>query len=137
MPSFSENSLKELKTCHTKLQELLKEAINEFNFSVIEGHRGEERQNRLYREGKSKLRYPDSKHNDEPSLAVDIAPYYPEGPHIRWDNHKDFVLLHGYLQGLAVSQGVTIRSGVNWDMDNTVSDTEFYDWPHIELVNVG
>lgn len=41
----------------------------------MEGHRDEDRQNKLFEEGKTKVKWPDSKHNTSPSKASDSAPY--------------------------------------------------------------
>ena len=35
-------------------------------------------QDELFAKGKTKLKYPESKHNRDPSLAIDIAPYFPQ-----------------------------------------------------------
>ena len=75
MPSFGTNSKRHLETCHEDIQKVLNEAINHYDFSVIWGHRGMEAQNKAYLEGNSNLEWPKSKHNSNPSMAVDIIPY--------------------------------------------------------------
>ena len=54
MPKFGSRSKSRLKTCDTRLQDLFNEVIKHVDCSVLEGHRGEERQNKFYDEGKSK-----------------------------------------------------------------------------------
>ena len=74
MPYFGRLSTQRLSTCDERLQDICNEAIKVYDFSVLCGHRDEIEQKKLFREGKSKLEYPHSKHNSIPSLAVDIAP---------------------------------------------------------------
>ena len=83
--------------------------------------------------GRSQLRFPHSKHNHSPSLAVDIAPWYPDNPHIRWQDHKGFIYLAGIIKGLAISMGIQIRWGGDWDADHDLQDQRFNDLPHFEV----
>ena len=50
MPRFGRKSRERLATCDEKLQKLFNEVIHYVDCSVLEGHRGEERQNKLYEE---------------------------------------------------------------------------------------
>ena len=75
MPRFGRKSKERLASCDPKLQKLFNEVIKHVDCSVLEGHRGKERQNKFYDEGKSKVRYPNGRHNANPSLAVDVTPY--------------------------------------------------------------
>ena len=75
MPRFGKRSNVNLASCDERLQKVFNEVIKHVDCSVLEGHRGEERQNKLQEEGKSKVRYPDGRHNASPSNAVDVAPY--------------------------------------------------------------
>ena len=74
MPKFGRSSRERLATCDDRLQKVFNEVIKYIDCSVLEGHRGEERQNKLCDEGKSKVRYPDGRHNANPSNAVDVTP---------------------------------------------------------------
>ena len=134
MPRFSKTSKKRLHTCHPDLQEICQRVIGTYDFTVLEGHRGEERQNRLHEEGKSTLQYPDSKHNGSPSQAVDIAPYP-----IDWDDRLRFGVLAGHMfqaahelreEGMITSR---LRWGGDWDEDRFMSDNTFDDLVHFEL----
>ena len=128
MPKFSEKSRQRLASCHPRLQDVLNEAIKIVDFSVICGVRGEEDQNRYFAEGKSKVKYPNGKHNSNPSRAVDIQPYpYPA------DNKTWFYLI-GIIKGIAHMKSINIRSGADWDMDTDFNDQTFNDWFHLELV---
>ena len=75
MPRFGKSSKKRLLTCDKRLQDVFNEVIKYVDCSVLEGHRGEERQNKLKEEGKSKVSYPKGRHNASPSRAVDVVPY--------------------------------------------------------------
>lgn len=84
MPNFSRRSISKLDTCHVDLIALMVEVVRTVDITVLEGHRGKERQNALKAEGKSQLSWPRSKHNQSPSLAVDVAPYIA-GVGVSWD----------------------------------------------------
>ena len=135
MPAFGSASLRQMHTLDSRLKSILNEAIEIFDFTIICGHRSEHAQNEAFNNGKSKLRWPQSRHNTLPSLAVDIAPYYRTEPHIRWNRLYEFVYLHGIIYAVAARQGIIIRSGINWDQDDElITDQKFNDFPHIELV---
>ncbi len=129
MPQFSQRSAQQLASLHPKLQSLLMEAIKYVDFTVLEGYRGEEAQNQAFEHGKSLLRFPDGKHNRNPSEAVDIAPFP-----IDWSDTKRFVRVLSFIQGLAAGMGIKVRLGLDWDGD-FVFNEKFTDYPHIELVD--
>ena len=128
MPSFGSSSAKHLKTLHPNLQAILLEAIEVYDFSILCGHRSQQEQDKLFAEGKSKLKYPDSRHNQYPSNAVDIAPYP-----IDWEDTTRFARLAGFIEGIAHTKGIKLRLGFDWDGDNDISEHSFLDFPHIEL----
>ena len=128
MPRFGSRSINRIKTCDQRLQELFYEVVKHFDCTIIEGHRGEERQNKAYNDGKSKVKYPNGKHNQFPSVAVDVAPYP-----IDWDDRERFTLFAGFVLGIAKSMGINLRWGGDWDQDWTVKDNKFDDFPHFEL----
>jgi peptidoglycan L-alanyl-D-glutamate endopeptidase CwlK len=74
MPTFGKDSELKLQKLHPDLQKILIHLIKIYDFKILETYRNEEDQNKAFNEGKSKLKYPQSKHNKIPSLAVDIAP---------------------------------------------------------------
>jgi peptidoglycan LD-endopeptidase CwlK len=132
MPKFSQRSLDQLDTIHPTLREILEEAIKVSDFIVLEGHRGEEAQNKAFREGRSKIQWPKGNHNKSPSTAADIAPVP-----IDWDSKhagKKFAFLAGIVTGVAATKGVKIRWGGDWDGDGQMNDQSFHDLPHVELV---
>ena len=126
MPSFGHRSEENLKTIHLHLQLLLREAIKLMDFTVIEGHRSPERQAQLLTEKKTKVER--SKHNESPSLAVDIAPWP-----IDWEDTKRFYYLAGIIRTLASEHGIPTRWGGDWDSDSDFADNVFNDLPHFEL----
>ena len=129
MPRFGNRSTRELNTLHPDLKEVLNEAIKYFDFSVLEGHRNEDRQNLMLREGKSQLAYPKGKHNKVPSEAVDLAPYP-----IDWNNANRFYFLCGFILGIAKQKGIELRYGGDWDGDFELTDNNFDDIGHLELL---
>lgn len=130
MPAFGTKSKTLLNTCHNDLQRIFNEVVKTFDCSVICGHRNEETQNKYFEEGSSKLKFPNSMHNTNPSIAIDIAPYP-----IDWGDTKRFYLFAGYVLGTANQLGIKLRWGGDWDSDTEVNDQTFNDLVHFELVN--
>ena len=128
MASFSKSSLAKLETCDPRIKSVMLEVVRGFDCTIICGHRGEEEQNKHFNSGNSKLRYPNSKHNKTPSIAVDVAPYP-----IDWNDTARFRYFAGYVRGVAAMMGVRLRWGGDWDMDNQLSDNGFNDLVHFEL----
>jgi peptidoglycan LD-endopeptidase CwlK len=134
MPGYSLRSRRALDTCHKDLRYIFNYVIRYFDHSVIEGHRNEEKQNKYYKEGKSKLRFPKSKHNSYPSMAVDAAPYP-----INWGGRERFTYFAGFVMAVArvmYDAGEIehlVRWGGDWDKDTEVDDNRFDDLPHFEL----
>ena len=131
MPRFSKKSLSKLETCDKRIQDLFLRVVKKFDCTIIEGHRSKNRQNKLFDEGKSKLKYPKGKHNAIPSKAVDVAPYP-----IDWNDRERFTYFAGYVLGIAYEMGLKIRWGGDWDMDTQVKDNNFDDLPHFEIRDV-
>ena len=96
--------------------------------SVLEGHRSKDRQNSLYAEGKTKLRYPNGRHNEYPSRAVDVVPYP-----VDWNDRERFHLFAGFVIGTAMSMGTNLRWGGDWNQNWEVDDNKFDDFPHFEI----
>ena len=128
MPRFGKRSISRLKTCDQKLQELFYEVVKHFDCSIIEGHRGEERQNKAFADGNSKVKYPNGKHNQNPSVAVDVAPYP-----IDWSDRDRFHYFGGFVLGVAKQMGMNIRWGGDWNQDTETKDNKFDDLVHFEI----
>jgi peptidoglycan L-alanyl-D-glutamate endopeptidase CwlK len=134
MPSFSKRSEANLSTCHKKLQKVLNFAIKYYDFTVLEGHRNKEDQDEYYRLGKSKLKFPNSKHNEYPSKAVDIAPWQP-GIGIDWEDRERFTFLANRIIGMGLAMGIKLRWGGDFNDNMSTKDSTFFDGPHLELVD--
>ena len=128
MPSFGKKSREQLATCDERLQKVFNEVIKFVDCSVLEGHRGQERQDQLYIDGKTKVKYPNGRHNSKPSNAVDCTPYP-----IDWADRERQTLFAGFVLGVARSKGIKLRWGGDWDMDFQVMDNRFDDFPHFEI----
>ena len=128
MPKFGRKSKESLNTCNSKLQKVFNEVIKHVDCSVLEGHRSKDRQNKLYEEGKTKVKYPNGRHNRQPSSAVDVTPYP-----IDWKDRERQTLFAGFVIGVASQMGINLRWGGDWDQDFQVIDNRFDDFPHFEL----
>ena len=128
MAKFGSSSRRRLATCDERLQKVFYKVVEYVDCSVLEGHRGEERQNKLLKEGKTKVAYPKGRHNSIPSRAVDVAPYP-----IDWNDRERFHLFAGYVLGMARRMGYTLRWGGDWNMNFEVNDNKFDDFPHFEI----
>lgn len=144
MYSFSQKSLDRLNTCHEDIRKILAELITHYDFSVIEGHRTLETQQRYFKEGKSKLDGVNkkSKHQSYPSMAVDIMPYKKHTNAFSGDelDNRRFYLMMGMVKEIAhrlLLKGEIshrVRFGLDWDSDELFSDQSFHDLPHMELI---
>lgn len=132
MPRYSRTSRERLATCHPDLQRLFNEVIKVTDCSILEGHRTKEAQQTAFADGASECRWPRSMHNKIPSKAVDVMPYYPDSPHIRWnmaddDTARDLFRFAGIVQGMAHVLGIRVRWGGDFKT--------FFDGPHWELTD--
>lgn len=134
MPEFSDRSMKRLSECDPRLQNVFGEVIRHFDCIVLCGHRPKEEQDAAYKAGKSKLKYPQSKHNKRPSLAVDVAPFDRPSKPVDWQDRERMAYFAGFVKGVALRHGVAIRWGGDWDRDTEVKDNRFDDLVHFELV---
>ena len=64
-----------LRTCDYRLQMLFEEVVKHYDCTILQGHRDKATQDAYFEAKKSKVKWPNSKHNSNPSLAVDVAPY--------------------------------------------------------------
>jgi peptidoglycan L-alanyl-D-glutamate endopeptidase CwlK len=131
---FGKTSQGKLYTVHPNLEIIMEEALDTgiMDFSIIEGHRAKGQQNRYYDLGKSKVKWPDGKHNKIPSDAVDAAPWINK--RISWNKFHCCVLA-GIILACAAKRGIKLRWGGNWDMDSEpITDQDFQDLVHYELV---
>ena len=126
--TFGSKSKARLKTCHPDLVKLANMAITYVDFSVIYGHRTEDEQNKIYKQGYSQLQWPESKHNYYPSHAIDFMPYP-----VNWNDRERFTLVGSVFKGLSIAMDIPIIWGGDWDNDGELADNNFDDLGHIEL----
>lgn len=129
MPEFSKESLEKLQTCHYRLQGLFREVIKNFDCIILEGHRDKTAQDLAFKAGKSKLQWPNGKHNSLPSLAIDVAPYP-----VDWNNIARFYWFGGYVMGMAQELNYNVRYGGDWNRNYNINDESFKDLVHFELI---
>lgn len=122
MPSFSFKSLAKLDTCHPDLQQLFHEVIKTHDCTILCGHRGQQEQEEAFRNAKSKARWGESKHNYQPSCAVDVMPYP-----INWADTPGIRALAEAVKLSAHNLNIKIRWGGDF--------AGFFDGPHYELID--
>lgn len=138
--SLSKDDEKQLSEVDAELAALVRDAEKIVPLTVIEGHRGQAAQDKAFAEGKSKLKWPNGKHNKLPSAAVDLAPtYYEKGTQIDWKDVVAFGRIMGVMQCLAFQRGIKLRFGLDWDGDfrsvGRDPNESFLDAPHVERVS--
>jgi len=146
MPTFGTTSTLKLNTSHYRLQVLFEHIVKYYDCTILYGHRGEEAQNRLFSEKKSKVQWPDSEHNSNPSRAVDVAPWpIPENwgdlsrndapaRDLEWKERVKFYEFAGIVKFVAKQMGIRVRWGGDWDGDGAYTDQSFDDLLHWELL---
>jgi len=155
MYKFSDFSMRNLDKVDTRLLRVIYRAIKVFDFQVICGVRGAREQDLAFSSGRSKLKFPNSKHNIYPperfeSEAVDIVPYpvpkrwgailkpteYLTKAELMIDiaHRSSFYFLAGVVKSIAVDLGVHIRWGGDFNDNLNFEDDSFLDLVHFELV---
>lgn len=134
MPAYSQKSLERLNSCHPDLITIFNRVIKYFDCTILEGHRGKEAQDKAYTEGKSKLRYPNGKHNAYPSMAVDATPYP-----VDLNNKEAHIYFGGFVMAISAvlyeEKKITnkVRWGGDFNMNKDPRD-DGWDWVHYELI---
>lgn len=119
-------SLERLKLCHKDLIKLAMAVDAVYPIQVICGPRNEADQNKAFDENKTKLKFPESKHNKTPSMAIDCVPDPDQNPKtISWADLKEFEIMCLTFESYAEQFEINIRLG---------RDFSFKDFPHIELI---
>ncbi|HEA65367.1 MAG TPA: hypothetical protein ENI07_00880 [Desulfobacterales bacterium] len=119
MPNLTERDMLRLATCDVRWQMLLPKIAEKMWLMVIGGHRNEEKQNEAFRNGLTQVRWPNSKHNLEPSLAVDLAPLP-----LDWKNTRHFFELAAHVWAESLKNDVSVIWGGSFS---------FGDYGHFEL----
>ena len=138
MPAYSERSQARLDTCHPLIITVFNEVIIDGpDHSIVCGHRPIAEQQALYAQGRTKpgqiVTHVDgindlSKHNADPSEAVDVIPY-PTG----YDSVPHFKILGAYILGVAHAMDVPLFWGADWVGDWDMDEHKLSDLPHFEL----
>ncbi len=103
--------------------------IKHYDCTILEGYRSDEDQLKAFNTGKSKIKS-GGKHNQKPSLAVDVVPWP-----IDWASKDRFYHFAGFVQGIAQMLDIKIRFGGDWNGNRNFKDQAFVDLPHFELEN--
>lgn len=144
MSSFGNTSIRKLETCHADWQLILNEAIKKdfniklddgtfvkFDFTVVEGHRSLETQQKYFKEGHTTCDgiVKKSFHQSSPSMAVDLVPYHSGGVH--WDDQKLWKILARVIFDTVqnLKDDGLIKKNIRWGG----FWTSFDDKPHWEL----
>ncbi len=128
--SWGRLSHQRLTTCHPALIQLFERVIKRkdlpCDLTILCGHRSQAEQGAAFAKGASKLKYPKSKHNSWPSMAVDVAPFVGGGPSWDWEWYnkiapiiKDEWTLLGY-PGFRLTWGggwASFPDGVHFQLD--------------------
>jgi peptidoglycan L-alanyl-D-glutamate endopeptidase CwlK len=121
MAEFSKRSEAILYECHSDLIKLFEEIIKEYDCTINCGFRGQEDQEKAFKDGYSKAHWLQSPHNYLPALAVDVVPY----PTL-WADENKLKELGKLVQIKAIDLELKITWGGSW---------KWKDLPHYELTN--
>ena len=130
---LSKKSLRNYQMLPLGLQKVVSKSldIGLIDFSVVCTFRGEVEQNNLYPE-KTRVKWPNSKHNKWPPEAMDLVPYINRKSSY---NPLHCCVLAGIVLTVSKIEGVKLRWGGNWDMDyEPITDQDFQDLVHFEEV---
>ena len=133
MRKWGNKSLAVYLTLDKRLQEICDYLLqNVADISLVTGYRGEAEQNAKFAAGLSKVRWPEGKHNRRPSIAVDLQPYpVPERTEKLW---AALAYVAGRAIEYAKARGITLRWGGDWNRNGDLSDQNFDDLYHLEIV---
>lgn len=130
--AWGARSLSRLSECDGLLQELFHRVIKRgdlpFDLTILCGHRGELEQEIAFKSGASKLRWPKSKHNAMPSLAVDVAPLKEGKVSWDWGLYNELAPIIKSEWKKMEDEGLTGGQALVWG-----GDWEFKDGPHLQL----
>lgn len=135
MPSFSNASLRRLETCVHPLQLLFSVVVRTMDCTVVDGRRDQITQELYFKNGRSKVHWPNSAHNAEPpalSRAVDVVPYIAKRGAV-WTPAQCYYF-GGYVMRTAQLLSIPVRWGGDWDSDGDLGDQDFNDLVHFELL---
>lgn len=120
-----------LENVHPDLIALITEISAYIPLRVLCGSRDQTAQDAAVKAGYSKTPWPLSKHNHNPSRAVDICihPYNP-------DDHLQLLYMNAFVMGFGTARGLKLRSGADWNWNFSPSTSPPpKDYFHIELLD--
>lgn len=150
MNKYSRRSQQNFDTLHPDLQRLMLAVLEEDDHSIVFGHRPPQMQHQLFEYGRRydidqqrwvvfnkasvvtncdgyKIK---SRHNDNPSTAVDAYPFING----KMSNKKsDVIFFMGKVYQKARELGIEITWGGDWDGDKDTTDNVLEDYAHIQL----
>jgi len=129
MPKFGRTSRERRDQCHPDLIILLDAVIEEIDIAILCGHRDEVDQMSAHATGKSKAKWPQSKHNKRPAMAVDIAPYP-----VDWDDEARWLEMGALVLQKAIQLNIPVRWGGLWNSFKK-KGSRVGDGPHFELID--
>ena len=160
MNTWGARSQRERATSDARLNEVGDIVLEIKNHSVLKGHRDQYDQHAAFTSDpqRSKLDWPDGKHNELPSKAQDVRTY-PNPPTSslaedfaaleKYDSsplfkrvletlraqplREDQLYLLGLYKGVSHMLGYKFRTGADWDRDGEIADNGFEDFFHVEV----
>ena len=125
---LGKRSLSRLEGVHPDLIRVVERAIrmSVCDFTVLEGVRTIERQQKLFQVGASKIM--NSRHLT--GHAVDLGAYV-DGT-VRWDWPLYYQIANA-MKMASLEEDVLVRWGGDWDSDGEYDDEKWRDGPHFEL----
>ncbi len=133
--SFGAASRARLETVHPRLRAVVERALDlsDVDITVVSGRRSPEEQQALYAQGRTEpgpiVTNIDgvtrkSRHNYDPALAVDLAPYVA-GRGVVWNDDGLFRQIAGAMRTASRELGTPLEWGGDW--------VSFIDKPHWQL----
>jgi len=131
--TWGKNSKLHYDTLDPRLQRVMDRVLYEVaDISLTCGFRTEEAQNILFDDNRSRVRFPNSKHNHYPSMAVDFQPWpMPERTEKLW---AALAYVAGRAVEIGIEEGVALRWGGDWNRNGDLTDQRFDDLFHLEIM---
>lgn len=139
MAKYSNTSQHRLNTCHPDLILIFTTVLEISDHSIFCGFRAKDEQQEAFYNKRSKVQWPQSKHNSLPSMAIDAGPYFKNLKNTDWDDFIAFSLFAGHVMAVAkmLYLGGEIEHqliwGGDWNSNGRNADQDFNDLPHFEL----
>jgi len=129
---FGKKSLEYLKDIEPKMKQLCELALKEskVDFSIIDGLRTAEQQNKLYKNGKSELDGYVTKSYHQTGMAVDVVPYV-KGINCFDYSNKEALLNWYEVHRAFLRAGRILRLNVELGLTYNIGGS--YDYPHIQI----